>query len=106
MYRFRKIILIALACLLVLGACTAAASASHRVQSGDQKAKFASLTRAGQGSASLLKAKSTTYVYITDTGAKYHRWGCRYLKYSRHKVTLKYAKSHGFTACKVCKPPK
>ena len=106
MHRFRTFIFIALACLLVLGVCAAVASAGHRAQSGDQKAKFASLTQTSQKSVCLSKAKSTIYVYITDTGAKYHRWGCRYLKYSHHKVTLKYAKSHGFKACKVCKPPK
>ena len=48
----------------------------------------------------------TTYVYVTKTGLKYHRAGCRYLKYSRRRVTLKWAKAHGYKACKVCKPPK
>lgn len=49
---------------------------------------------------------TTKYVYITNTGKKYHRNGCRYLKRSKKKVTLKWAKAHGYTACKVCKPPK
>jgi len=53
-----------------------------------------------------LTAKRTTYVYITDTGEKYHRAGCRYLKYSKHRVTLKWAKKNGYTPCKVCKPPR
>lgn len=46
--------------------------------------------------------KRTTYVYITDTGSKYHRAGCRYLWNSRHKVKLSSAKSFGYTACSVC----
>lgn len=46
--------------------------------------------------------KTATYVYITDTGSKYHRAGCRYLWNSRHKVKLSSAKSFGYTACSVC----
>jgi methylphosphotriester-DNA--protein-cysteine methyltransferase len=49
---------------------------------------------------------STTYVYITNSGKKYHRSGCRYLKKSKIKKTLKWAKAHGFKPCKVCKPTK
>jgi hypothetical protein len=49
-------------------------------------------------------AKQTTYVYITNTGECYHRSYCRYLKYSKHKVTKSWAKSHGYRACKVCRP--
>jgi endonuclease YncB( thermonuclease family) len=42
------------------------------------------------------------FVYITDTGKKYHVEGCRYLKDSKHKVTFADAKGRGLTACKVC----
>lgn len=47
-----------------------------------------------------------TYVYITKTGKKYHKSGCRYLKKSKIKKTLKWAKAHGYKRCSVCKPPK
>ena len=30
-------------------------------------------------------------VYITDTGIKYHKYGCRYLSESGYAVTLDYA---------------
>ncbi|MDR0916664.1 MAG: hypothetical protein LBN02_05685 [Oscillospiraceae bacterium] len=43
-------------------------------------------------------------VYITDSGTKYHRDGCRYLSKSKRGVTLEWAQSHGYEACKVCKP--
>lgn len=46
--------------------------------------------------------KTGTYVYVTDTGSKYHRAGCRYLWNSRHKIKLSSAKSRGYTACSVC----
>lgn len=48
---------------------------------------------------------SAVTVYITDTGSKYHRSGCRYLKDSQHEISLSSAKSKGYEPCKVCKPP-
>jgi hypothetical protein len=44
-------------------------------------------------------------VYITKTGKKYHRDGCRYLSKSKVPVSLKDAKANGYTPCSVCKPP-
>lgn len=44
-------------------------------------------------------------VYRTETGNKYHRSGCQYLKYSKIKTTVKSAKESGLTPCKVCAPP-
>ncbi len=44
-------------------------------------------------------------VYITDTGAKYHRGNCRYLSHSKHAISLEDAIAQGYTPCKVCKPP-
>ena len=46
--------------------------------------------------------KHVTYVYVTDTGSKYHRAGCRYLWNSKRKVSLASAKSFGYSACSVC----
>lgn len=43
-------------------------------------------------------------VYITKTGSKYHRDGCRYLSKSKIAIDLASAiKSYG--PCSVCKPP-
>jgi hypothetical protein len=44
-------------------------------------------------------------VYITKSGEKYHRDGCRYLSRSKIATTLKEAISNGYGACSVCKPP-
>lgn len=43
-------------------------------------------------------------VYITRTGKKFHRNGCRSL--SRSKIPIKRADAlaGGFSACKVCRP--
>lgn len=47
--------------------------------------------------------KSIT-VYITKTGAKYHRSGCRYLKKSKISISLDNARAQGYGACSVCDP--
>jgi hypothetical protein len=46
----------------------------------------------------------TITVYVTRTGAKYHRDGCRYLSRSKTPMSLKEAAKR-FEPCKVCKPP-
>ena len=43
-------------------------------------------------------------VYITRTGKKYHKEGCRYLGKSKIAITLEEAKEKGLQPCKVCKP--
>lgn len=50
--------------------------------------------------------ESSITVYITDTGERYHRGDCQYLRYSKHAVSLKEAKRQGYTPCKVCRPPR
>lgn len=45
-----------------------------------------------------------TIVYITETGSKFHRWGCQYLKESAIPISRKEAIEQGYTPCKVCKP--
>ena len=60
--------------------------------------------RAQQGPAAQPDQKAQT-VYVTRTGKRYHRDGCRYLAASKIPISLKDAKTRGFTACKVCHPP-
>ena len=50
-------------------------------------------------------APGDTIVYITRTGAKYHRDGCRSLAKSRIPITLGEAVKRGYGPCKICKPP-
>jgi hypothetical protein len=47
---------------------------------------------------------ATITVYVTRTGEKYHRDGCRYLSRSRIPMPLKEAAKR-FAPCSVCKPP-
>lgn len=43
------------------------------------------------------------FVYITETGKKYHRDGCRFLT-TKQKITKDKALDLGYEACGVCKP--
>lgn len=43
-------------------------------------------------------------VYVTRTGAKYHRDGCQYLRRSRIPTSLTEARKR-YGACSVCRPP-
>ena len=46
-----------------------------------------------------------TVVYITATGSRYHRDGCRYLSETRIPVSLEEARARGYAPCSVCWPP-
>jgi hypothetical protein len=62
----------------------------------------------GKNGVRIVKAKKTkkVYVYIPRTGKCYHKKSkCGNMR-KPSKVTLKYAKSHGYRACKKCRPPK
>lgn len=43
-------------------------------------------------------------VYVTNTGEKYHKAGCRYLSRSQHAISRSDAQSKGYTPCSVCHP--
>jgi len=49
-------------------------------------------------------AAGTDIVYITNTGSKYHRAGCRYLSKSCMPVERSAAINKGLGPCSVCKP--
>ena len=65
------------------------------------------LTRAALLTSFLLFLSSLTLgqtVYVTNTGAKYHADGCRYLSKSKIATSYDKALEGGYTACSVCKP--
>lgn len=43
-------------------------------------------------------------VYITSSGSKYHRAGCRHLSKSMIPISRAEAEAKGYTPCSVCKP--
>ena len=46
-----------------------------------------------------------TTIYVTDTGNKYHKYGCRYLQYSCIEKELQQAINQGYTPCSICINP-
>lgn len=51
------------------------------------------------------RATASVTVFITRTGAKYHRDGCRSLSASKIPTTLAEAANGGYAACSICDPP-
>lgn len=49
-------------------------------------------------------SNSGSTVYITRTGAKFHRGSCRYLRESKIKISRSKAIAQGYEPCKVCRP--
>ena len=43
-------------------------------------------------------------VFITRTGSKFHRAGCRYLRYSAIPIKRSEAIAQGYSPCSVCRP--
>jgi hypothetical protein len=52
----------------------------------------------------LTPTSSDEIVYITESGTKYHKKGCKYLSKSQIPISKKEAIAKGYTACSVCKP--
>jgi hypothetical protein len=70
------------------------------------KRKVSGGTTASDGGGGGGGGGSGTTVYITRTGEKYHRSGCRYLSQSKIAISLADAKARGYTPCSVCDPPR
>lgn len=47
---------------------------------------------------------TTSVVFVSETGTKYHMSDCRYLKYGSKRVYLDVAIKRGYTACSLCAP--
>lgn len=52
-------------------------------------------------------AKNNDIVFVTNKGKKYHYRDCKTLMKSPqvYKKTIQQAKTDGYKACKVCRPP-
>lgn len=57
-----------------------------------------------QAQAQAQQSATEDTVYITDTGEKYHRAGCQYLRKSSHPISRERAIAAGYEPCKKCKP--
>jgi hypothetical protein len=101
----RRLILVTLVALVLLGLFAALAAAAPYPGSAQDQTKAAIAAQQIGHSLHLATARaSTTYVYITGTGACYHRHYC-VSHHAHYRVTLKYARAH-YRPCKVCHPPR
>jgi hypothetical protein len=50
------------------------------------------------------EAGAADQVFVTNTGKKYHRAGCRYLSKSQIPISRSDAQARGYGACSVCSP--
>ena len=83
---------------------TPKASSSATKQPTKAPTQKATATPTKKAMATPKPADTSATVYITDTGKKYHRSGCRYLKDSKHAISLEKAKQNGYSPCSVCNP--
>lgn len=70
--------------------------------SNAQQSRSTSSTTKSNSSSSNTDVSTT--VYITNTGNKYHRDGCSYLRSSQISISKNNAISQGYTACSRCNP--
>jgi len=50
------------------------------------------------------RTQPSDIVYVTQTGKKYHRYGCRYLRHSAIPMSRSQALASGYEPCSVCNP--
>jgi micrococcal nuclease len=65
---------------------------------------WSGLSRAGLGNGVVRGETEAVPIYVTRTGTKYHRGGCRYLARSAIPISLEDA-ARAYTPCSVCAPP-
>jgi competence protein ComEC len=61
-------------------------------------------TKPGSSAPPVAAETQNVTVYVTNTGAKYHRDGCRYLSKSKIAISLEDAR-RSYGPCSVCNPP-
>lgn len=55
-----------------------------------------------QSQSNTSSSNSVEYVYVGNTGTKYHYQSCRTLKGKGHQITMEAAIAQGYTSCGVC----
>ncbi len=77
--------------------------AEEAAQQAEAQRQAEEQARQQQEAAAAAQAQQNTEtVYVTRTGGKYHKAGCRYLRSSSIAISLSSAQSQGYTACSVC----
>lgn len=84
---------------------TSSSTSSYSSSSSSGTSSSSSIVVSGSGSFISPSTDQSFTVYVTDTGEKYHRAGCSYLKKSSNPMSLSSAKAAGYTPCSRCNPP-
>lgn len=84
---------------------TISSSTYNYSSSGTSSSTSGDIEVSGSGSYIPPSTTQSVTVYVTDTGSKYHRAGCSYLKKSSNPISLSSAKAAGYTPCSRCNPP-
>ena len=84
----------------------AAQAEADRVAEAERVAEAVRAAEEAQEKAELeaAQAQNSYTVYITETGEKYHRDGCQYLRQSQIAITKSDAINSGYTPCSRCNP--
>ena len=69
------------------------AKADKAKEESKPQSKTSTAASSSGNSTTTSQGTQTATVYVTDTGSKYHRYGCRYLRESCHARTLSQAKA-------------
>ena len=77
-------------------------STSSKKTSSSSSSTSKSTSSSTKTSSSNKNTSSSGYVWVGNTGHKYHKQTCPTLKGKGHKITLKEALAEGREACKVC----
>ena len=85
---------------------TTTTSSSNKATASSSQKKSSASTSSSTTTQTTTQANQSNSrtVYITKTGEKYHRSGCKYLRKSCISTTLSSALAQGYTACSVCNP--
>lgn len=86
---------------------TTTTSSSNKATASSSQKKSSTSTSSStttQTTTTQANQSNSRTVYITKTGEKYHRSGCKYLRKSCISTTLSSALAQGYTACSVCNP--
>lgn len=75
----------------------------QQLANSNKQASSAPVKTTTQSSSSTSATNSYT-VYVTNTGSKYHRSGCSYLRQSSNSIDKNSAVSKGYTPCSRCNP--
>lgn len=82
----------------------AAQAEAERVAAAQAEADRAAAEAQKKAEVEAAQAQNSYTVYITETGEKYHRDGCQYLRQSQIAITKSDAINAGYTPCSRCNP--